>query len=95
MLLTLENKALHCGGLPTLEAMKGADRPFLMSINQVTLIQVTDAEMRGFMIFLCKYVPTYFNYIYIFRGMACGLPAQPFWSTFCAPLLYTLSSSLQ
>ena len=45
------------GGVPTLEAMKGADRPFLMSINQVTLIQVTDAKMRGFVIFVYKYFP--------------------------------------
>ena len=50
MLLTLENKAL--GGLPTLEAVKGGDRPFLMSINQVTLFQVTGAKKRGFVIFV-------------------------------------------
>ena len=59
---TLENKALHWGGggLPTLEAVKGADRPFLMSINQVTLIQVTDAKTRGFVILVYKYFPFIF-----------------------------------
>ena len=33
--------------LSTLEAMEGADRTFLMSINQVIFIQVTDAKMKG------------------------------------------------
>ena len=61
----------------TLEAVKGADRPFLMSINQVILIQVTDAKKRGFVIFFNKHFPLYFIFKSIFRGMSCGLPGQP------------------
>ena len=43
--------------LSTLEAMEGADRTFLMSINQVIFIQVTDAKMRGSVISVYKYFP--------------------------------------
>ena len=41
--------------LSTLEAMEGADRTFLMSINQVK--QVTDAKIRGSVISVYKYFP--------------------------------------
>ena len=43
--------------LSTLEAMEGADRTLLMSINQVIFIQVTDAKMRGSVISVYKYFP--------------------------------------
>ena len=43
--------------LSTSEAMEGADRTFLMSINQVIFIQVTDAKMRGSVISVYKYFP--------------------------------------
>ena len=43
--------------LSTLEAMEGADRTLLMSINQVIFIQVTDAKMRASVISVYKYFP--------------------------------------
>ena len=54
-----------------------------MSINQVIFIQVTDAKMRGYLRFLFMNIFLYIIlfWLYIFRGMSCGLPAKPLWST--------------
>ena len=54
---TTDSWTKYCiGGLPTLEAMKGADGPFLMSFNQVALIQVTDNKKRACEIFVYTYI---------------------------------------